>query len=221
MNDLPNVEQSYSVEFIRKSVHLCSLSIPVTYYFLSKSTALSILVPLTLVFAVADIARMYQPSVGRLYNKYFGWLLRARERDIRDKRLNGATYVLLSACLCVLIFPKLIVITAFAILIVSDTVAALVGRKYGKHPFMKKSLEGTSAFFLSALIVVAVAPKAGHVPGEYLIGVVAALIGALVESMSIAIDDNLSIPLSVGTAMWLMYMLFLPSVNVFALDRIV
>ena len=221
MNGLPNVEESYGVELIRKSIHLCSLSIPIVYYFISRPTALTILVPLTALFALSDIARLLHPATGRLYNQYFGFLLRGHEQNEHGKRLNGATYVLLSATLCVLIFPKVIVVTAFTILIISDTSAALIGRKFGKRPFLKKTLEGSTAFFVTALIVVAVAPKIGNFAGEYLIGAAAAFLGAIVEAVSNnEIDDNLSIPISVGTAMWLMYFVFLPAVNVFALDKI-
>jgi len=221
MNGLPNVEESYGVELIRKSIHLCSLSIPIVYYFISKSTALTILVPLTAAFALSDIARLFNPAAGRLYNQYFGFLLRDHEQHDHGKKLNGATYVLLSATICVLVFPKVIVVTAFTILIISDTSAALFGRKFGKHRFLRKTLEGSSAFFVTALIVVAVAPKIGNLAAEYMIGFVAALLGAVVEAVSNnEIDDNLSIPITVGTAMWLMYAIFLPAVNVFALDRL-
>lgn len=219
MSEFQSVETSYSTELIRKGIHLCSLSIPVVYYFLSRETALAILVPLTLAFGLSDLARLFLPPVRTLYERLFGFLLRRHERSTRYRRLNGATYVLLSATLCVWLFPKVIVITAFAILIVSDTAAALVGRKFGRHPFLGKSLEGTTAFFVSALVVVAVAPKVLYLPSEYLIGTCAAFIGALVEAVSgDLLDDNLSIPLSIGLAMWGLYIFLLPGLNVFALD---
>ncbi len=218
--ELPSVEQSYATELVRKSIHLCSLAIPLVYYWISKAQALSILIPLALVLGVADIARLYHPATGRLYSKYLGFLLRTHERTEHGRKLNGATYVLLSAIICVTFFPKVIVITAFAVLIISDTCAALVGRRFGRHPFFNKSLEGTAAFFLSALLVVALAPKAAWLPAEYAIGAVAVLIGAIVEASPVPLDDNLSIPLSIGTVMWLMYAVFLPAVDIFALDRL-
>ena len=218
MNTLQNVEQSYSTELIRKAIHLCSLSIPIAYYFVSKSTALTILIPITLAFTLSDLARLLHPPTGRLYERWFGFLLRSHERNDRGRRLNGASYVLLSATLCILVFPKIIVITAFAILIISDSSAALIGRRYGRHPFMKKTFEGTAAFFLSALIVVAVAPKISYIPAEYAIGAAAALVGSLVEAFSNEVDDNLAIPISISAAMWLMYVLLLPALNVFKLE---
>jgi dolichol kinase len=221
MNGLQNVEQSYQSELIRKAIHLCSLAIPIVYYFIAKSTALNILIPLTLAFGLSDIARLTIPAMGRLYERLFGFLLRAHEQSARGRRLNGATYVLISATICVALFPKVIVITAFAILIISDSSAALIGRRFGRHHFMKKTFEGSAAFFVTALFVVALSPKVSYIPAEYLIGAAAALVGSVVEALSIAVDDNLSIPLSICAVMWAMYDLLIPSINVFKLDALV
>jgi dolichol kinase len=221
MTELRSVEESYSTELIRKGIHLSSLSIPVVYFFISRPTALTILIPVTLLFGLSDLARLFVPAFGELYRKFFGFLLRRHELNARRRRLNGATYVLLSATLCVWLFPKIIVITAFAILIISDTSAALIGRKFGRHPFLGKSLEGTTAFFVSGLLVVALAPKIAYLPAEYLIGVLAAALGAVVEALSgDVIDDNLSIPIAISLAMWGLYLLLLPALNVHALDLI-
>jgi dolichol kinase len=216
---LPNVEHSYATEILRKGIHLSSLSIPVIYYFIPKSTALAILIPLFLLFAIPDLARLLHRPTGRLVERYFGFLLRRHEQMDRGGKLTGATYVLLSAILCILIFPKVIVITAFAIMIISDTSAALIGRKLGRRPFLSKSLEGTAAFFVSALLVVALSPKIAYIPAEYAIGAAAALLGALVEATNFGLDDNLTIPISIGIIMWALYALFLPSVNIYRLDQ--
>jgi dolichol kinase len=220
MNGLPTVEESYWVEVVRKGIHLVSLSIPVVYAFIPRSAALAILIPLTILFAATDFWRHRHPGLGAFYHRHLGWLLRSHERDHGRKRLNGATYVLLSACLCIMIFPKVVVLTAFPVLIISDTAAALVGRRYGRHAFLNKSLEGASAFFVTSLLVVAFAPKIAYLPAEYVIGGVAALTGTFVESLSVAVDDNLSIPLAVGGAMWFLYAAVLPALNIFALDML-
>jgi len=221
MNVFASVEESYSAELIRKSIHLCSLSIPVVYYFISRETALTILLPLALAFGLSDIARLSMPSVGALYNKLFGFLLRRHEVRATKPRLNGATFVLLSALICIWLFPKVIVITAFAILIISDTAAALIGRRFGRHPFRSKTVEGTTAFFVTALLVVVLAPKIDFLATEYLIGTIAAILGTFVEAVSgDLIDDNLSVPISISIVMWILYALLLPTVNVWGLDRI-
>ncbi|MGB2959368.1 MAG: hypothetical protein WBD30_10815, partial [Bacteroidota bacterium] len=97
MTGFPSVEHSYGGEILRKGIHLTSLLIPIIYYFIPKSTALSILVPLTLLFVLSDIARVFHKPSGRLYERYFGFLLRKHEQNSSGRRLNGATYVLLSA----------------------------------------------------------------------------------------------------------------------------
>lgn len=216
-SELKSLDQTatiqYKNELVRKAIHLFSLSIPVIYFFISKQLALFLLVPITAAFIVIDVARFYIPPVAKWFYKWFGWLLRQRETDIQNKRLNGASNVLVSALLCVLFFPKVIAINAFTILIISDTTAALIGRRFGRHRFLAKSLEGSLAFFVSAVLVVLVAPKIDQLPMEYIIGFIAAAIGTVMEALPVKIDDNLLIPLSVGLTLWALYIWFLPAVN--------
>lgn len=201
----------YRDELLRKAIHLSSLSIPVTYYFITRELALMILIPVTLFSLVIDVSRYIFPSIAHFINSVFGFMLREHEKDSKRKNLSGATYVFLSAVICVFLLPKVFMITAFSVLIISDSAAALIGRKFGRHRFLSKSLEGTLAFFVSACIVVLVAPKVTGNLWEYLIGFIAVAIGAIAENISYGwADDNLSIPLSVGLAMWAMYMVFLP-----------
>ena len=202
----------YRSELVRKAIHLCSLSIPVIYTFISRDLALQLLVPVTAGFLIVDLARYYLPPVARLFYQVFGWLLRKHEQDEKVKRLNGATNVLLSAVVCVVVFPKLVTITAFAILIISDSTSALIGRRFGRRRFFRKSLEGALAFFVSAIVVVLASPKAGAGPVEYVLGFVAAAFGAVAESAS-PIDDNISVPISVGIVLWVLYALFLPGAD--------
>jgi dolichol kinase len=205
---------NYRDELVRKLIHLFSLSIPVIYYFIPRSDAVLILGILTAAALVIDLSRYLSPAAGRIFYKLFGFLLRKHEVDNNKKNLNGATYVLMSALICVIIFPKVIFVTAFSILIISDTLAALIGRKYGKRKFLSKSFEGTLTFFVSASIVVLFTPKIEGNAAEYLIGIVAAFIGAIVENISFGFaDDNLSIPLAVGFTMWLLYLIFLPDME--------
>lgn len=212
-------EIDYTAELVRKSIHLCSLGIPVVYYFISKSTALEILLPMTAAFLIVDVLRYFHKPTTALFYRLFRKLLRPHEVNGKQKTLNGATYMLISATLCVLLFPKLIVLTSFTILIVSDTSAALIGRRFGTHKFYHKTLEGSSAFFISAILVVLCTPKIEYLPAEYLIGIAGGLVGMLAEIASFnIIDDNIAIPVASGGAMWLLYRLLLPSLNVYMLS---
>lgn len=212
-----NATIEYKHELVRKAIHMCSLSIPIIYYFLTKEQALWLLLPLTGVFLVIDIARHYSETISRWFYSWFGWLLRKHEQSGSSKRLSGATNVLLSACFCVLVFPKIIAVNAFAILIVSDTTSALIGRRFGRKRFFNKSLEGSLAFFFSAVVVILIAPKVERLALEYVIGAFASAVGAVVEALSGLIDDNISIPISIGFTMWLLYWFFLPGLDLFRL----
>ena len=215
MTPIDNGTIHYRDELVRKLIHLFSLSIPIIYYFIPRSDGILILSILTFLALILDLARYTSASVGKIFYKVFGFLLRKHEVDSRKKNLNGATYVLISALMCVILFPKVIFITAFAILIISDSMAALIGRKIGRHRLLSKSLEGTLAFFISAIIVVFLTPKFGYLPMEYVIGIIAAAVGAIVENISFGFaDDNLAIPVSIGFTMWLLYIALLPELHV-------
>lgn len=201
----------YQSEILRKAIHLCSLSIPVIYYFITKELALKILIPLLILSLIIDLGRYYFKPIQDFFYNIFGSLLRRHEKDHKKKNLNGATYVLISAVIVILIFPKIFVVTSFSILIIGDIAAALVGRKFGKRKFLLKSLEGTIAFFLFSCIVILFTPKIEGNFLEFVIGFISAAVGAIAENISIGwADDNLVIPITVGISMWILYAIFFP-----------
>jgi dolichol kinase len=212
-NHLPPGE--FRKELGRKAIHLSSIVIPVFYFFTPKETALAVSAALMVLAIALDLGRHYYAPLRRIYHVVFGPLLRSHERDRHAKRLNGGSYVLIASTLSIFLFPKLIAITAFLILIVSDLAAALVGRKFGRRKFLGKSVEGSSAFFVTAMIVIAATPKIGYGPGEYIVGAAAALAATVVEAGASWVDDNLSVPLTVGLTLWAGYALFLPWLDVY------
>lgn len=210
---IDNGSIDYKSELLRKSIHLCSLSIPIIYYYITRELALSILIPLTLFSLVTDLSRHYFPGFSKFFHSIFGFMLRKHETDTKKKNLNGATWVLFSAVLVVLLFPKICAVVGFAVLIIGDTSAALIGRKFGRHKFLSKSLEGSLAFLVSSCIVVLFTPKITGGFEEYLIGFTAVFVGMIVENISYGwADDNLTIPVSVALTMWGLYMLLIPDV---------
>ncbi len=194
---------SYKQEILRKGIHLASLSIPISYIFFTRENMLSFLIPATILFVIFDILSKKVQFFVNLLLKYFGQMLRPHEKKGKGF-FNGATWVLISATICVLAFPKIITITGFTILIISDICAALIGRRFGKHGFFDKSWEGTISFIVSAIAIIFIYYNMFNLPFSYLvIGIIAAVIGGFVEAVSkvIKIDDNLSIPISVGLVM--------------------
>jgi dolichol kinase len=206
----------FKSELLRKSIHFCSLSIPIIYFFISKESALGILIPITLFTVIIDFSRHFIKPLNELIQKVFGFMMREHENDSIKKNLNGASYVFIGATVTLWIFPKIIFITAFAMLIVCDIAAALFGRRYGKHKFLSKSLEGTLAFFLFSIVVVIFSPKVEGLFLEFIIGAIGGAVGAIVENVSYGwADDNLTIPISIGLTMWGLYFLWLPSLTLY------
>lgn len=204
-------EIPYTQEILRKLIHISSLAIPIIYSFVSRDIGILILTPMTIASVVIDVLMHRSTVVRKNMLRVFGKLLRPHELRQDKILLNGASYVLMSALLCVLIFPKIIAITAFSILIVSDTCAALYGRKFGRRSFLDKSREGALAFVVSAAVVVAVIGALTSAGWTFFVaGVVGSMVGAVVEAASIRLrmDDNFSIPMFTGGLMWAMALFF-------------
>ncbi len=183
-------------EVARKAIHLSSLSIPVIYWFISRELALLLLFPLFSGFFLIDLLKNFFTPVSIWYHKTFDSMLRTHELERTKNNLNGATYIMMAALLLVLFFPKIIAVAAFSLVAVSDTLAAIIGKSFGKHRFGQKSVEGSAAFFCSALVVISIVP--GLNP---FIGIIMAVTATLTEAFIVRIgefkvDDNLSIPLA-------------------------
>lgn len=198
------VNISYKQEILRKAIHLISLNIPIIYIFVSRNTALLILFPMAFTAVLIDILSKYDNFVRKFLYLYFSQMLRSHEKNRNPFILNGASWVLIAAFTTVLLFPKVIAIISFMILIISDIAAALIGRRFGKHKILDKSLEGTSAFIISGWIVVWIIGIIFQADlWFYIAGYTGALVGGIIELLSskLNIDDNLSIPISVGITM--------------------
>ena len=81
-------------------------------------------------------------------------------------------------------------------------------------------LSGSSAITTHASIpVVLLAPKVQNLPGEYVITMISAIVGGIIEAASInlKVDDNLLIPASIGATMWILYSIFYPNLDLYFL----
>jgi dolichol kinase len=201
----------YEQEVMRKGIHLLSLLIPIVYVFTPKSTALIILFLMAFVMVMTDILSKKETIFKEFINRYFSKMLRQHEKHKKKIVLNGASWVLISAFFTVLLFPKIIAITAFTILIISDISAALIGRKYGRNRLLNKSWEGTFAFFISALLVILVIGLLFSMPYPFFVaGIIASFLGAFAEAISdtLRLDDNISVPITVGSTFMALFYLF-------------
>lgn len=190
---------TFGQELWRKGTHMFALVIPGGYYFLQldKVGMLTFMVPITLAFILGDISRLRGWAIWRNgLEAVFGGMIRPHEKN---GDFSGAAYILTTVCITVALFDKPIAIAAIAFIIVGDTLAALIGRKFGRHRFFGgKSLEGSTACLVGTLIVAAIIPGLDRP-----VAVIGAVVAAVVEALPFGIDDNVTVPILSGLAMTL------------------
>jgi len=195
-------EVPFSVEIWRKLFHLVSLSIPIIYTFVTRQFAFVVLTIITIIAILIDLLIKKENVVREIIYKIFGKLFRKYERQ--GFVLNGATWMLISATLNVLLFPKLATITSFYVLVISDASAALFGKRFGKTKFINKSFEGFLAFIISGFVVVTFIWIGFSLPISFLFSAfVGVIFAGIVESSSalLHIDDNLGVPLAISISL--------------------
>jgi len=107
-------------------------------------------------------------------------------------KFTGATWLLFSASITILVFNEIPAATGLLFLSFGDSISALIGRKFGKTKIGNKSLEGSISFFLSCVVV------AFFIPGlNVWIGIISAFFAAIIELVGIhKLNDNLTIPIA-------------------------
>ena len=190
---------TFNNEIYRKLIHLASSAIPFFYFYYSKNLVLAVLIPLTIIFLIIDFLRIKNKNVKRFYNICFKSITRSKE----ETSFTGASYVLIASVFSILIFDKKIAIISLLIMTISDTMAAIIGRRYGKVKINKKTLEGSIAFFLFSLIIVS------FFDGVILVvAFIAILLTTLAELFLNDINDNLTIPTVFGGSYSMLVLLF-------------
>ena len=145
-----------------------------------------------------EIARRLSPAINDRLMRFYGPIAHAHERY----RVNSATWYATALVALALFGTKPAMMAALAVLGVADPIAGLVGRRWGRRKLRAgRSLEGTLAFLVSGTLAAALAlVLAGvHHPGAVLaFAALAGLTGAVAELVSTRLDDNLTIPVTVG-----------------------
>ena len=188
-------------ELIRKSIHISSLLLPFSYRYLfhyHQKNAFLIVGSLTVLALVVEIIRLEHRTFKRIFYNMFGIML--RKHEIHD--FTGATYLMVSATLCIAVFPEDIAFLSLCFLSIGDTLAAIIGISFGKRKLFgtSKSLEGSLACFVSTFIF-----------ALFFIDPTIAFFGAMAATLAefsrLPIDDNIKIPITSGLVMSLVNIL--------------
>ena len=144
---------------MRQLVHLSGLLFILLAQFMNKAASGLLFILIALFFlAYSEHVSRFRKNHGitflsKIDSKIRGlafWL----ERKETKKPFTGAFWFYMGIGLAFLLFPIKAASVAGAILAVSDSLSTLIGIRFGKHRLIgKKTYEGTSAFFISALLV--------------------------------------------------------------------
>ncbi|MEE9553730.1 MAG: diacylglycerol/polyprenol kinase family protein [candidate division Zixibacteria bacterium] len=183
-------------EMLRKTTHIGALAIPIIYYVTNIKIIVALLIGALSISLFTDLIRLYGSLRSRsLIQKFFGIMIRPHEK----KNFTGATYILASSVITILIFDKMVAILAITYIVVGDTAGAIVGRLWGKIKFRGKTLEGSASFFLSCCLIAFIVPGV-----DLWIKISGAMVAAIVEALTVYIDDNVTVPLITGVVMQLL-----------------
>lgn len=200
----PLKSRSWIAEARRKSIHLATIVLPLgmLYEWLpwprGRAEWRWLLIALTLTAIAIDLVRIHERRVREFFRVFFGELIRSHEQW----SLLGSTYLLIASLLAIEIFPWPVAAAAIGFTIVVDSLAALVGRGWGRRRFFDKSLEGALGGLLGGLAWAAFLAQTGHLPLP--VAVAGALAASLVEILPIPLDDNLGVTLFAGYVMKMM-----------------
>jgi dolichol kinase len=197
------------VQLGRRLVHMANGSAVATAYALlfTHQQVVHVFGTIACVVYILDRIRIHYPEALRSV-PWVNTLFFRAEEQVKEAAMTPYVIAIL---LTLLTFPKPIALIAIYTLAIADPLSALVGITWGRrHLVPDKTVEG-SLTFLAVTFVIALAVLgsvttlwSGAVVAALLVGVAAAAF----EMLPLRIDDNLTIPLFVGFAAWVIFDLF-------------
>ncbi len=195
----------HDLQLTRRFFHmLCGFGIATLYWLsFSHTQMIHLLGTLACVLYVVEQIRINYPKMASKFLPLSRLVMRAEEQLKESAMVPYAFAVLLS----ILTFPKVIALIAIYTLAISDPLSAIFGIRYGKRRIVPhKSLEGSTAFFISMFLISFI------VLGFFLqisatfiffISLFISLATTVFEMIPFKIDDNITIPLFVSFILWI------------------
>ena len=194
-----DVNKSFRRELYRKLIHLSSLWIPLTIYFIREEIAVGLFTLIFIGNGLLEYGNFKKWKWARIiFGGLFSKTLRRKESARSHFQFTGSMYVMSAAVLSTVFFTKPVAVIAMTVMLVSDACSALFGKAYGtRQIYHNKSLEGTTAFFVSALLINMLFHNLEPFGYVSEIACVLATLAEVYEEKT-RIDDNLAIPLVIG-----------------------
>ncbi|MBS0236476.1 MAG: hypothetical protein JSS50_03960 [Proteobacteria bacterium] len=191
---------SIKSEIARKALHIFGA---VMFIWLGLLEYKKCIWVIALCFVILDFARRNDTVYGMRVRGLIRQLgLDRLMRSEEEKSFTGATYMAISAAVCVVLFPLWIYVMGFLILAFADPVATFIGKTVGKSPIgYGKTLEGSAAFFTTSVLIMVLLSGIIGFDEIFLMLTVAAVAAATFAELfsgKWCVNDNLAVPLAFG-----------------------
>jgi dolichol kinase len=163
------------------------------YTDLPRGVAVGILGALLAGLVALDVIRLRSRRTNELFFRAFGPLVTPREA----KGPASSTWYALGLLTTVAMFPRAAAISGILVLALADPAASWVGRRWGRHPFLGATLEGSGVFLLVSLAVLLMRHS-------WPVALVSAVAATLAERFAWPVDDNLIVPVAGAAAVTLL-----------------
>ncbi len=193
--------ESQILQWPRKIWHILSGCLIVSIYLFVPATFSAKMTVFGFVTCSLLIGELFRLTLPNFNGRVMHWLRPyMRKREVSG--CSSTTFFALSTFMACALFPKGIAIVSILYLTFGDSLASIVGIKWGKHKLGRRfSLEGTLTFFAVAFLITLLYPIwAPEFSGSiWLLALLGGIIGTASEWSSYRLDDNLVIPLFSAT----------------------
>jgi dolichol kinase len=178
----------------RRLIHITAGSFfPVLLIFFPRIPVLSASLAVFAVAAAVEMARLRYPNINRWVVARVGSLMKPAEHS----RPLGVTYWLASTPVVIGLMPQPVAVLVLMYLAVGDSIAPVVGGRYGRHHLFGKTVEGSAAF-LAGCIGIGWVLLATGLETSLPVMFVGAIAATLVELVPSPMNDNVKVPLATG-----------------------
>jgi len=198
------------LQWPRRMFHLSMGLIAAFIYqnFLTHKQAVYILGGTTCILYILEQVRLNYPDFAAKFTVINRYMLRAEE----ELKESSAIPYIMGLLLTILSFPKPLALASILILALADPFSAIVGIQYGKRKITaNKTLEGSLTFFVFSFFAtyVAFSPMTEiSLVKLFSLCLVHAICMALFEIIPLRLDDNLTIPITSASWLWILTALF-------------
>ncbi len=190
----------------RRAFHLANGVTTATAYalFFTHQEVVHVFGTIACLVYVIDRVRIAYPEV---LERRAPWVNRILVRAEEEVRESAMTPYAIAVLLTILSVPKPAALIAIYTLAIADPSAAVVGITWGRRKLgPDRSLEGSLAFF-GATLAISLAVLGTSIAAPLAVVMAMALViavaAAVCELLPLRIDDNMTIPLFVGFASWI------------------